>query len=96
VTIGAEFILFAGYFLYIVIRQNSSIEDRYYISFYTVALIGFITSVLILNSILSLSRFMPADLPIVFSFLAMDIVFLCVIIFDTIRLRSTRHEINNQ
>jgi hypothetical protein len=96
VTIGAEFILFAGYFLYIVVRQNSSSEDRYAISFYTAGLIGFITFVLILNSTLSLSRFTPSDIPIVLSFLAVDIAFLCIIIFDAVRLRGRRHENANQ
>ena len=92
VTIGAELILFVGYLLYGVMRTYSAREDRLMISFYITVLIGFITSLLILNSILSLSRYLPSDIPILIPLLAIDVVLFIAIIGDTFRLKKLQDQ----
>jgi hypothetical protein len=91
-SIGMEFILLAGYLLYGILRQNSSIEDRYMISFYIVLLIAFITSVFTINSVLTLARFLPSEIPFVESFLYVNFILLALAAVDTARLRKPRNE----
>ena len=92
VTIGAEFILLVGYLLYGVLRKFSSVDDRPSISFYIMILIGFITSLLVLNAMLSLSRFLLQELPLVKMLLTLDIIFFLAVLGDTLRLYQARPE----
>jgi hypothetical protein len=96
VTIGIEFTLFFGYVLYGVLRKFASKEDKAMISFYITLLIGFITSVLILNSLLSLPRYLPGEIPIVMFLLVIDIVFFLAIVTDTIRLRISNGKLGER
>jgi hypothetical protein len=93
VTIGAEFMLFAGYLLYGILRKHSSVDDRPSISFYIMILIGFITSVLVLNVILSLSRFLQEELLLVKGLLTSDIILLVAVVGDVLRLNQARSEL---
>ncbi|MDH4214926.1 MAG: hypothetical protein OEV85_13500 [Candidatus Thorarchaeota archaeon] len=92
VTIGAELILFVGYLLYGVMRTYSAREDRLMISFYITVLIGFITSLLLLNSTLSLPRYLPSDIPILIPLLAIDVVLFMGILVDTFRLKKLHNQ----
>lgn len=92
VTIGAEFMLLAGYLLYGVLRKFSTEDDRPSISFYIAILIGFITSLLVISAMLSLSRFLLQELPLVKMLLTMDIVFFLAVLGDTLRLYQSRAE----
>ena len=87
VVIGAELLLFVGYVLYGVLRTYSAKEDRLMISFYVAILIGFITSVLVLNSLLSIPRFLPGDIPVLMVLLAIDITIFIGIMGDVLRLK---------
>jgi len=88
VVIGAELLLIVGYILYGVVRTYLAKEDRLMVSFYTAVLIGFITSILILNSLLSIPRFLQGDIPILMTVLAINIVFFIGIIGDVLRLKG--------
>jgi len=92
VTFGAELFLFFGYLLYGIIRTYPSKEDRLMISFYTAVLIGFITSILVANSILSLQRFLPGDIPLLFLLLTLDIIVFFGILGDLLRQKRSRNE----
>ncbi len=92
VTIGAEFILLAGYLLYGVLRKFSTADDRPSISFYIAILIGFITSLLVINAMLSLSRFLPGEIPLVKGLLVADIILFVAIIGDMLRLNQSQDE----
>ncbi len=94
VTIGAEFMLLVGYLLYGVLRKFSSADDRPSISFYITILIGFITSLLVLNAMLSLSRFLLQELPLVKGLLTLDIILFVVAIGDTLRLNQSRNQLH--
>jgi hypothetical protein len=94
ITIGVEFMLFMGYLLYGIMRTYPAKEDRFTILFYTTILIGFVTSIFILNSILSLPRYLPGDIPILILLLAVDIVFFFIIIVDTFRQKQSKNETN--
>lgn len=88
VVIGAELLLFVGYILYGVLRTYSAREDRLMISFYVAILIGFITSLLILNSLLSIPRFLQSDIPILMILLVVDIIVFIGILGDVLRLKK--------
>ncbi len=91
VTIGAELLLFVGYMLYGVLRTYSAKEDRLMISFYVAVMIGFITSILVLNALLSIPRFLQSDIPILMTVLAIDIVLFIGILSDVLRLKRLQN-----
>jgi hypothetical protein len=84
-TLIAQLILFFGYILYGVMRTYPSKEDRGMILFYVSLMIGFITAILVLNSILSISRYLPGDIPVLISLLALDIILYLATLVDTFR-----------
>jgi len=92
VTIGAQFMLLAGYLLYGLLRKFSTTADRPSISFYITILIGFITSLLVLNVILSLSRFLPGEIPLMKGLLTADIILFVVVIVDMLKLNQSRDD----
>jgi uncharacterized protein YhhL (DUF1145 family) len=90
ITLVAQLILFFGYLLYGIMRTYPSKEDRAMILFYVSLVIGFVTAILVLNSILSLPRYLPGDIPILISLLALDIILFLVILIDTFRQRESQ------
>ncbi|PNX51449.1 MAG: hypothetical protein BV458_11505 [Thermoplasmata archaeon M9B2D] len=88
VVMGAELLLIVGYILYGVVRTYLAKDDRLMVSFYTAVLIGFITSILILNSLLSIPRFLQGDIPILMTVLAINIAIFIGIIGDVLRLKG--------
>jgi hypothetical protein len=92
ITLVAQLFLFMGYLLYGVMRTYPSEEDRFSILFYVSLMIGFVTAILVLNSVLSFSRYLPEDVPILIVILGLDVIFFFAALGDAFRHRKLHTE----